>query len=373
MNRIKVLIGVIGKGKGGVPTYAVHLFSHLDREKFDVTFLSNQPHPFYEQDILKLGGKIAVVPSRNRHPLAHRAAIRKLMRENQFQVCHINLSSASNTVPLEEAVKAGIPVVIAHSHNASAEGGTLIQLLHRRGCRILHRLPITRLACSGAAGRFMFGDRPFDFVPNAIDLDRFSFREEARQAMRDRLGLGDAFVVGHVGRLVPVKNQSFLLDVFAALKALHPNSRLLLCGDGPDEAALRQKARTLGIEEETIFLGNVSDPENAFCAMDAMMFPSICEGFGMVVVEAVGTGLPCLVSDRLPPEVEVNSLVQFFSLEEQPQQLAQKLLALKGTKRFSRREELAQAGYDTDQQTRIMEARYLGRSDAQITGKEQLP
>ena len=93
----------------------------------------------------------------------------------------------------------------------------------------------------------------------------------------------------------------------------------------------------------------------------------------MVVVEAVGTGLPCLVSDRLPPEVEVNSLVQFFSLEEQPQQLAQKLLALKGTKRFSRREELSQAGYDTDQQTRIMEARYVGRSDAQITGKEQLP
>ena len=70
---------------------------------------------------------------------------------------------------------------------------------------------------------------------------------------------------------------------------------------------------------------------------------------------------------------ELAQEVQFFSLEEHPQQLAQKLLALKGTKRFSRREELAQAGYDTDQQTRIMEARYLGRSDAQITGKEQLP
>lgn len=373
MRKINVLMGVIGRGNGGLSTYAVRLASLLDPEKFQVTFLSNVPHPFFEKEILKNGGKIVAIPSRTRQPLAHRKAIRQVLKDG-YDVCHIHLGSASNIVPLEEAVKAGIPLVLAHSHSASVEGGTPARLLHRANLKKLAALPVQRLACSQAAGRYLFMEKPFDYVPNAIDLDRFSFDADKRRELRTALGLDGCFVVGHVGRLVPIKNQTFLMEVFARLKEKTPLCRLLLCGDGPDEAALKQKAQELGIAEETIFTGNIPDPENALRAMDCFVLPSLKEGLGLVVIEALGTGLPCFVSDTAPTELDVSPLVHFFSLSEDKEALAKKLLSVMGTPRRSHKGELAAAGFEAAAQARAMEKRYLsglGIAAGPSGGKEQ--
>lgn len=358
MKKIKLLMGVIGKGKGGTPTYAVRLFSLLDPQRFDVTFLSNTPHPFYEKQILDHGGKIAVIPSRNRHPRAHRMAIRRIMAEG-FDVCHIHLVSASNIVPLEEAVRAKIPVVVAHSHCAAVEGGFAAKMMHRINLKRLRKLPLIRLACSSKAGRYLFLDAPVTVVPNAIDLERFSYREADRIAFRQRLGLEDCFVVGHVGRLVPIKNQAFLMEVFAEVKKADPSARLLLVGDGPDEPALRQKAASLGIQDETIFLGNVPDPETAFNGMDCFVLPSLEEGFGLVVIEALATGLHSLVADTVPPEIYLHPFIESFSFSDDKAVLARRILACRGLSRASQRSELVAAGFEDTAQAKMMEERYI--------------
>ena len=101
---LKILTGVIGAGNGGMSTYAVNLFRELPENNYDVTFLSTAEHPFFEHQIKERYGRIKVIPPGNRHPRAHRKAIRKILSEQKFDAVHIHLSTASNIIPLEEAV-----------------------------------------------------------------------------------------------------------------------------------------------------------------------------------------------------------------------------------------------------------------------------
>ena len=69
---------------------------------------------------------------------------------------------------------------------------------------------------------------------NAIDTEKFRYNPQKRKEIRDSLGIENkAFVIGHVGRFVPQKNQKFLFDVFKEISSQYPQAHLLLIGDGP--------------------------------------------------------------------------------------------------------------------------------------------
>ena len=109
-------------------------------------------------------------------------------------------------------------------------------------------------------------------------------------AARRQWGIdSDAFVVGFVGRLDPCKGLDFLFD---ALCQSHPapTTRLLIAGNGPDEARLRRRARDAGLTQHIVWAGRLADPAPAYAAMDTLVLPSIYEGFGLVLLEAMAAG-----------------------------------------------------------------------------------
>lgn len=358
---IKVLIGVIGTGNGGMSTYAVKLFSQLPESLYDVTFLSTAEHPFFEKDIRAHYGKIKVIPSRSRHPLAHKKALRTIMAETKYDVCHIHLSTASNIEPLKAAIEAKIPVIIAHSHSAAVEGNAIAKFLHGRNLKKLASMPITRIACSDAAGKFMYGSASYTVAPNGIDLERFYWDEGRRQRFRGHHGIPeDAFLMGHVGRFVPVKNHAFLLELFAEVKKRKEGAKLVLCGDGPLLEETKKKAASMGLADDVFFTGNIVNPQDAYCAMDVMVLPSLFEGFPLSVVEGYASGLPCLVSDTVTKEVQIGPLVEMFSLQDDKSALAEKLLSMAQPERRSYDAELRAAGLDSGTQAELMQKRYHG-------------
>lgn len=361
---VKVLMGVIGSGNGGMSTYAVKLFSQLPESLYDVTFLSTVEHPFFEKEIRAHYGKIKVIPSRSRHPFAHKKALREIMAETKYDVCHIHLSSASNIEPLKAAVNAEIPVILAHIHSAEVEGNFLAKLMHGHNTKKLAVMPVTRLACSEAAGKFAYGGAPYTVVPNGVDLQRFYWDEGRRMRFRGYYDLPeDAFVMGHVGRFVPVKNHAFLLSFFAEVKKQEKNAKLLLCGDGPLLEETKKKAEAMGLMDDIVFTGNIVNPQDAYCAMDVMVLPSQFEGFPLTVVEGYASGLPCLVSDTISKEVGIGPLVEFFSLQEDQAALAGRLLSMKQPERRSYGQELRAAGFDAGTQVEQMQRRYRGEAE----------
>lgn len=134
-------------------------------------------------------------------------------------------------------------------------------------------------------------------VYNGIDVERYC-RGAAAPLPRRELGLADGqFVVGFVGRLHRQKSPGTLLEAAALLRADCPELRLLLIGDGPLEASLREQARRLGLEELVRFLPPRADLERVYPCMDGLALPSLWEGLPMVLLEAGAAGIPVIASD----------------------------------------------------------------------------
>lgn len=129
---------------------------------------------------------------------------------------------------------------------------------------------------------------------NGVDLGRFVAGDGA--AVRRQLGLApDAMVIGSVGRLVPVKNYPLLIKAVAALRA--SGVVLLLVGEGPERARLEALAADLGISSQVRLLGHRDDVTSLLAAMDIFVLPSLNEGMSNTLLEAMATGLPCVVSN----------------------------------------------------------------------------
>lgn len=109
-------------------------------------------------------------------------------------------------------------------------------------------------------------------------------------------------VLGCVARLHPQKNLGFALDVLR----LHPDAQLHLAGTGPDEALLRQRAKTLGLAARVHFVGTLTGPDLArfYASLDLLLHCSAYEGFGLVLVEAMAAGVPVVAGD-LPVNREI--------------------------------------------------------------------
>lgn len=134
---------------------------------------------------------------------------------------------------------------------------------------------------------------------NRIDVSAIKRSLYPREEARDRLGIAhDTWVVGHVGRLHPDKDQATLLRGFAAAKPNLPlKSLLVICGTGRLEHELKSLASQLGIADQVMFTGQVHDARRLFRAFDVFVLSSSREPFGMVLIEAMAAGVPLISSD----------------------------------------------------------------------------
>lgn len=103
-----------------------------------------------------------------------------------------------------------------------------------------------------------------------------------------------------VGRHIPDKNLPMLPEVVAALAAGFPDLHAIVAGDGPDRVIAEQRAISLGVADRMNFVGRVSDEEleRLLARSGALFFPSVREGFGLVVCEAARFGTPSVVVDH---------------------------------------------------------------------------
>jgi glycosyltransferase involved in cell wall biosynthesis len=132
-------------------------------------------------------------------------------------------------------------------------------------------------------------------IPHGIDSAKFPMGDpESRKKSRSELGLApDALVVLYVGRLEDPKNEAWLLDLAAQTRGKLPKLRMLLAGDGPNEASLRARISEEKLEDRVTLLGR-RDPLPLYHAADAVLLPSAREGFSLACAEAMCTGLPVL-------------------------------------------------------------------------------
>ena len=121
--------------------------------------------------------------------------------------------------------------------------------------------------------------------------------EAARQHLRAALGVdADALLLGIVCRLVEQKGIPYALEALRRLRAEYPQAHLVIAGDGEKAAELRRLAAALGVADRVHWLGWRSDAADLMAAFDVLLVPSLWEGFGLVLLEAMSRRVPVIAS-----------------------------------------------------------------------------
>lgn len=290
---------------------------------FDFAVVHDGEH-FFDKEVLAGGSQKYVLPDPRRGLLKNYRAMVRFFREHPFQAVHTHVSWYSGLV-LMAAKQAGVKVRIAHARTAAIPNQGIAKRLVRNfgqfliACSATHRFAISEEAAEFIFGRSVVKRGAYQYIPNAIDQKKYAFLEgSAREALREQLGIpADKKAYVHVGNFRKAKNHAFLLDVAKALKDRGDPYVLYLIGDGDLRPEIEQKIADLGLEEHVILLGSRRDVPQILTAFDAMLFPSIYEGLGGVVLEGQITGLTVIASDAIPPEADLGiGMVQFLPPED---------------------------------------------------------
>ena len=363
--RLRVLQVGMTRNLGGIETYLIEQFRHLDKSTIDYDFvnITGEYSICYEDEILASGSKIFKVVSRHKNPLLHYWQWFNILSQNKgvYDVIVLNTNSLEYVFPLVLGKIFGIPVRVIHSHNSGFENkqGLARRLLVGMNKKLLAWSANLRFACSQFAGQWMFKDNPYHVIYNAIDIHKYDADLIVREETRNALGLYTELTLLHVGRFSYQKNHSFLLDIFKEVHAIQPDSVLLLVGDTTEESEflteVKRKIKEYGLANAVRLLGRRDDVNKIMQAADVLVMPSFFEGLTVVGIEAQASDLPLLLSDTVTKELELLPSTQFISLEAGPTAWAEAIVNSKQHNRQSRYEELKAAGYDIENETERVE------------------
>jgi glycosyltransferase EpsF len=320
--KIKVLQAVGMMNRGGAESFLMNVFRHIDREKIELHFLTHsQGIGAYDREIRELGGTLYFLPSLGTLGYARYVmALRRFMLGNgPFDIVHSHLDWQGGAIALA-ARTAGVKRVIVHSHSSSwQKPDTLVyNLLHRFNRFLVASFAHEGWACSDEAGVFLFSkgflsSGRYRKIRNAIDLDGYAaLTRDGAIAMRHSLDIPDkTLVLGHVGSFSEPKNHTFLVKLAVQLKGMSWDFRLVLVGDGALRNTIHGLVESSGVSAQVIFTGLRDDIPEWMNMFDVFLFPSLFEGLGIVVIEAQAAGIPCIVSEHVPGEVDMGlGLVQ---------------------------------------------------------------
>ncbi|WP_325985479.1 glycosyltransferase [Pseudomonas protegens] len=143
-----------------------------------------------------------------------------------------------------------------------------------------------------------FTDQNTWAITNAIDIEQAEALQHSRERSRELLGLApDVRLIGALGRLVPVKGHTYLLQAFAQLKDKYPKTQLAIIGAGREEANLRAEIERLGLQGRAHLLGFKENALQYVRAFDIWTMPSLAEGLGLALLEGMSGQLPVIASN----------------------------------------------------------------------------
>lgn len=145
-----------------------------------------------------------------------------------------------------------------------------------------------------------------NLIYNGIDLHRFNPNQVISRKSDFNIS-NDCLVTVYVARFSKGKNQKYLIDLWKEVIKEAPKAKLYLCGDGPLLDECKKRVQELQLANNIVFLGVVSDIEKLLSISDLAVFPSLFEGFSIVLLEKLAMSLPVVASNIAPFREVINN------------------------------------------------------------------
>jgi glycosyltransferase involved in cell wall biosynthesis len=320
-------------------------------------------------------GRWVEIPRLVRHisPLADMRAVWdlwQLMRQGKYHLVHTHTSKAG-VVGRLAAFLARVPAVVHTSHGHVFYGyygpalSRFFVWVEKAAAHLADR--IVALTAVDAAEHVDLGvasPAKFTVVHSGVDFTPLEQECGSAEACRRQLGLDpQGPVVGTVGRLTAIKAQDDLLIAFSQVLQQVPQANLLIVGDGEERGRLEDLACRLGLQERTVFVGWRDDLARVLHAMDIFAFPSLNEGMGKALVEAMYCGVaPVATRVGGVPELVEDGRQGLLVPPSRPDLLAQAITRLLGDKplrlRLGKAARDKAAGYGAETMIQRLEALY---------------
>lgn len=289
-------------GVSGSENHLLTLASHLDRGRYRLTFcLLVEPEPdlaAYVAALEAVGVEVVCLPiGADLDPFLLWRLVR-FLRASRPDIVHTHLIHGDLYGALAARL-AGVPVVVSTKHNDNAfrRRGFYARLdrnLARCQDRIITISHHLKQFCVEVEGLPADKIVPIHY---GLDADAFLGRAGGAAGVRAEWGVpAGAPLVGVVGRLTEQKGHAFLLDAFAEVAQALPSACLLVVGDGELRFELERQAARLGLGGNVTFTGRREDVSRIMMALDVLVMPSLWEGFGLVLLEAMAASRPIVAS-----------------------------------------------------------------------------
>lgn len=358
MSYVKILIiNTVGLDYEGITSIIYNYIHAMNRDQLDVHFVANYDTDEKLQRSFGELGTLDFLTNRKKNPKKYIAELRCLLK-TKFDIVHIHGNSGTMLIEVALSKFYGAKKVFIHAHSTKTDHPYLNALLKYPMMLLADEL----IACSSAAGNWLYNKHRFIVMNNAVNLSKFQYCVTFRDKYRSEFGVNDAFLIGHIGNFLPPKNHFFLIDLFYEFHKLEPKSKLLLISDGPRFEQVKEKVSQLELQDSVIFAGRRSDIAGIYSAMDMFILPSNWEGLPLVMIEAQANGLPLLVSDVITRDAKCTDRVFYKPLSDGAERWAEHIRKIKN-RNFDRtvdtHMDIAGKGFDIQREAENLRKIYL--------------
>ena len=174
-----------------------------------------------------------------------------------------------------------------------------------------------KLACGNEAGKFLYGNKKFNIINNAIDIDKFYNARKLNEI--NGIDIKNKYVILHVGRLSEQKNHNFIVKI---MSKLDKDIVLFCCGTGPLEKDIKNLIINNNLENNMVLLGSRNDIPNLMKTANLMILPSLYEGLPVSLIEAQASGLKSISSNTIDKDCDLGlGLVDFLPINDNNEEI----------------------------------------------------
>ena len=302
--------------------------AHVRYPQYHWTFYSTLGRPGRLDDkVRELGGEVLYSPVPITSTRKFISALHNTIERGRYDIMHAHHDIVS-AVYLLASSRTRIKRRIVHVHNTTMDLPTPSKVKKAVVWEPMRRIVLTMSDRIAGISRDALASMVRDSAPKpsrdvvvyyGIDTSRFRSPRRSPAETRAMIDVpGDAKVILFGGRMTPVKNPRFVVDVLAQISSQYPDAIAVFAGVGSEQETVKQTAADIGVDARIRVLGWRDDLPELMLASDLLLWPgdeSVKEGLGLGIVEAQAAGLPIIMSRAVPEDaVVIQSLASVVPL-----------------------------------------------------------